>query len=75
MGKVNKEGKREREKKENGDREREGEKKKKTQKKKTNNKKKKKRQFASIPADKKRKQPKTQHQRDCSNNQHLYKSQ
>ncbi len=50
-----------------GDREREGEEKK--------TKKKKNRQFASIPADKKRKQPKTQHQRDCSNNQHLYKSQ
>ncbi len=36
---------------------------------------KKKTRFASIPADKKRKQPKTQHQRDCSNNHHLQQSQ
>ncbi len=68
-GKSTKKGKREREKRRMGDREREGEKKKKKQEKKKT------RQFPSIPADKKRKQPKTQHQRDCSNNQHLYKSQ
>ncbi len=73
-GKSTKKGKREREKRRMGDREREGEKKKQG-KKKQKNKQKKNRQFASIPADKKRKQPKTQHQRDCSNNQHLYKSQ
>ncbi len=72
MGKVNKEGEEREEKRRMGDeREREKKNKKKRKKKK---KKKKNRQFASIPADKK-KQPKTQHQRDCSNNQHLYKSQ
>ncbi len=77
MGKVNKEGKREREKRRMGDRERGGrEKKKKTQKNppKTNKNKKKKDQFASIPAWQKEKQPKNTTSRDCSNNQNLYKS-